>query len=76
MKDRIGIPLKIGDLVYDIAFHKKAYVVGYFDNDENTSEKAIYIEYIDKKFSKKIYKTAASMISLEPHKITNPELFL
>jgi hypothetical protein len=67
-KDVVGIPLNIGDYVFDYAFNHKGTIQG-FEN-----------EYVLVRFNgfKNIYtpKLGRNLISLEPHKITHPEVFI
>jgi len=71
MKDVLGIILKEGDAVYDIGFHKqgvvRAFTSGYSGD---------YILVLFEGYNKDILKQGRSLISLEPHKISNPEIFL
>jgi len=66
--DRIGVKLHVGDLVLDIQFQ------GWCTVSEIGNE---YVRVIKGSNSKThIMKHPYDLISLEPHKITNPELFL
>jgi len=68
MNDVVGVKLEIGDTVFDYSFRKQGvitdfdaeYVLVHFNNFELTS----------------VPKSPRGLISLEPHKITNPEIFL
>jgi len=63
--DRIGVELHVGDLVLDFQFQ------GWYTVSEIGKE---YVRVIKGKSD--VIKNPYDLISLEPHKITNPELFL
>jgi len=67
MRDVVGVQLNIGDIVYDYSFKSEGVITGFDD--------MVLVHFNDfKKVS--VPKNPWNLISLEPHKITNPEIFL
>ncbi len=69
MTDRLDIPLKVGDLVYDYTFNLRG-KISVFEED--------YVRVFMYGTEHNYYtiKQVKTLISLEPHKELYPELFL
>ncbi len=68
IEDAVGLPLHIGDLVFDIRFGSKMIILRFQDDG--------VIAHYPKLKSLEMFKMGYSLVSLEPHLQTNPELFL
>ena len=69
MLDAVGVELHVGDTVHDYSFKRNGIITG-FDFDE-----LVLVHFNDYK-NISVPKNPWNLISLEPHKITNPEIFL
>ncbi len=72
LTDVVGIPLAVGDLVYDYSFCNLGTI------EEYNAEQRHFIVRIKSEDGKSFctIKEGGSLMSLEPHRVTNPELFL